>query len=48
MNKSEQVKRYLLCVTSLFFSASSYLLCDHPLLRDWLPLPLNIPAADQF
>ena len=34
--------------TSLFFSASSYLLCDHPLLRDWLPLPLNIPAADQF
>ena len=31
-----------------FFSAASPLLCDHPLLRDWLPLSLNVPVPDQF
>ena len=34
--------------TALFFSASSFMLCDHPLLRDWLPLPLTVPVPDQF
>ena len=34
--------------TSLFFSAASLALCDDPLLRDWLPLPLTVPVPDQF
>ena len=34
--------------TGLFFSAASLALCDHPLLRNWLPLPLTVPVPDQF
>lgn len=33
---------------ALFFSPLSMLTVRDPLLRCWLPLPLNIPTADQF
>ncbi|MBR4540326.1 MAG: GNAT family N-acetyltransferase [Clostridia bacterium] len=34
--------------TALFFSPLSMLTVRDPLLRCWLPLPLDIPTADQF
>lgn len=34
--------------TALFFSPTSLLTVRDPLLRCWLPLPLDIPIADQF
>ena len=33
---------------ALFFSPLSLLSVRDPLLRCWLPLPLDIPIADQF